>query len=91
MALVFILLFAALNEGGFSNLKETYIPSIERTVHNNNNLWTALDKSGGDVGSVSGPSMQFPGETGINTLYQGCQAIGFHNGTYPVVIATQLC
>ncbi|MBN2364418.1 hypothetical protein JXL83_09850 [candidate division WOR-3 bacterium] len=65
--------------------------TFERSVHNNNNLWTALDRPGGDVGSVSGPSMQFPGGTGINTLFQGCQAIGFSSGANPVVVATQLC
>ncbi len=91
MSLLFVLLLAVLNEGDFSNQGDLSAPFLERSVHDNNNLWTALDLSGGDVGSASGPSMQFPGGTGISTLFQGCQAIGFHNGTYPVVVATQLC
>ncbi|MBN1151329.1 hypothetical protein JXA84_08940 [candidate division WOR-3 bacterium] len=91
MGILLVFIFVALCEGGVSRQLDMKSPSLQRSAHDNNNLWTGLDLAGGDIGSATGPSMQFPGGTGINTLYQGCQAIGFYNGSYPIVVGTQLC
>lgn len=91
LGILLLFLFSTLYEGDVSQQSYTQPYSFERSAHDNNNLWTGLDLAGGDIGSNNGPSMQFPGGTGINTLFQACQAIGFFDGTNPVVVATQLC
>ncbi len=71
-------------------------PAGERgpEAHANNNLWTVLDGSFGDIGALGGesPSMEFPGGSGDNHLYRGCDWIGF---TAPsgetLVVANGLC
>jgi hypothetical protein len=63
-------------------------------AHDNNNLWTVFDSLHGDIGSLGAThsSMEFPGGTGDNHLYRGCDWIGF---TSPegetLVVANGLC
>ena len=62
-----------------------------KNPHMNNRLWTGFS-SNGDIGTITGPSMEFPGASGSHYLLQGCQAIGFINqNNDTIVVATQLC
>ncbi len=62
-----------------------------KNPHMNNRLWTGFSTNG-DIGTDTGPSMEFPGGSGSHYLMQGCQAIGFINqNNDTVVVSTQLC
>lgn len=68
----------------------TLIPD-GRNPHMNNKLWTGFNTNG-DIGTNTGPSMEFPGESGSHYLLQGCQGIGFINqNNDTIVVSTQLC
>ena len=65
-----------------------------RSGHTNNNLWTALGEVNGDIGTTGDPgsSMEFPGGTGDNHLYRGCNWIGLiSEDGETLVVANGLC
>jgi hypothetical protein len=81
--------------GSIHSSHERSIPASGRDeAHDNNTLWTVLDEAFGNIGSSGGASssMEFPGGTGDNHLYRGCDWIGF---TTPqgetLVVANGLC
>jgi hypothetical protein len=62
--------------------------------HMNNNLWTVLDSSYGDIGALGAgsASMEFPGGSTDNHLYRGCDWIGVTSALgETLVVANGLC
>ena len=63
-------------------------------AHANNNLWTVLDSIYGDIGALGSgsSSMEFPGGSGDNHLYRGCDWIGFTTQeSETLVVGNGLC